>query len=187
MSFSDDSATSIRLFQKFSVPAMKFHFGSAAQIFSTENHESDLEKVLDFAGIDGVISDSDGTIYFFASRVQVGRNYQSFSLRGYRPTGKPTEYQKLQRARRTNAVMPTYHVQSFVDSAEKKGVVAIAQTVDLLKFVENQNPEIRTAPTSERFFVIPWQNLCAGSVVKIYRVDCGGLVEDLTADFSASA
>ena len=156
-----DGDFSIQNFEKFGVPVLKKIFGVDAQIFITESRTTDdapsLEKALDFAGIDG-------------------KCYESFSLRGYRPSGAITEFVKLQHASKINAPMPTYHIQIFVADDEQSATVGFARTIDLLRYCERQNPETKTTATGERFFVIPWTEL---EKVKIFSVDACGLVEEI--------
>lgn len=185
MCFKSDAERSIRLFDKFSRHALNRHFGGNAQILPTENHSNLVEEILDMkAGIDGIILNREGEIFFYASRVQFGRNYESFSLRGYRPSGKATEFAKLKRASKTCAPMPTFHVQAFVDSDEKSATVAIVPTIDLVQYAERHKPEMKHAHNGgEGFIAVPWREL---DRVKIYRVDASGLGEDVTAQFCAA-
>ena len=174
--FENDAAKSLRLFQKFSVHTMKKCF-VGAQVVPIEGREDDATKLLDrLAGIDGLVVNGDGTIDFYSSRVQVGRNYESFSLRRSRANGTITEFKKLQHARLTGGAMPQFMIQAFVDSDEKSATVAIAPMLDILDYAEH-NPEIRTTTTGETFFVIPW---AAIDSAKIYRVNASGLVEEIS-------
>lgn len=182
MCFKTDAAKSFVSFEQFSRHAMQHFFGDGAQIRSFENHANEVEKALDFAGIDGMIVTRDGTTYFYASRVQF-RHYQSFSIRGYRPAGTTTEFAKLQQAIEKHEPMPTYHVQCFVDADEQAATVAVARTIDLVQYVENHNAEKRRTSTGEEFFVVPFSAI---ERIRIYRVGVGGYVEDLTADYSAA-
>lgn len=183
MSFKKDANASLRLFQKFSVHAMKKCFVGAT-IVPIEGREDELSLLLDrLAGIDGLIVKDDGEMDFYGSRVQVGKNYESFTLRRSRLSGVKTEFAKLQRASRTCGAMPQYMIQAFVDSDEKAATVAVAPMIDLVQYVEQNNPEIRKTATGESFFVIPWREL---KRVKIYRVDDKGNVRDVTANFTAA-
>lgn len=184
MGFENDAAKSLRLFEKFSVHAMKKFFGGVAQIVPIEGREDAATKLLDrFAGIDGLVVNGDGTIDFYSSRVQVGKNYESFSLRRSRANGMKTEFAKLQQARRTGGAMPQFMIQAFVDSDEQSATVAIAPMVDVIDYAEH-NPEIRATPTGETFYVIPWFALAS---VRVFYVDASGHVEEITAKFKAAA
>lgn len=178
MGFENDAAISLRLFEKFSVHAMKKFFGGVAQIVPIEGREDAATKLLDrFAAIDGLVVNGDGTIDFYANRVQIGKNYESFSLRRSRLSGKATEFEKLQQARRTGGAMPTFHVQCFVDSDEQSATVGIAPTIDVLDYAEH-NPDEFLGTANATFFVVPWRELAR---VKVYRVGEFGNVEEITA------
>lgn len=182
MGFENDAAISLRLFEKFSVHAMKKYFGGA-QIVPIEGREDDAPKLLDrLAGIDGLIVNVNGTIDFYSSRVQIGKNYESFSLRRSRATGTKTEFVKLKQARRTGGAMPSITVQTFVDSDEKSATVGIAPTLDVLDYAEH-NPDEFLGTANATFFVVPWRELAH---VKIYRVDASGYVEEITDEYSST-
>lgn len=169
MSFSEhDAAKSLQSFEKFTAPALR-HALNAKKILSTERHNNALEKALDtLAGIDGFIVDVDDWIFSFSSRVQFGHNYETFTIRRSRTNEKLTEHDKLSRARRTHAPMPTFTVQTFVDTDEKAAVVAIVETVALLKYVDKHPDQWRTAPTGETFYYCPWREL---DNVQLLRVE----------------
>lgn len=159
MGYREDAAKSLWAFDNVVAPALKKIFG-AKRIFSTENHDSGLEKFLDQeTGIDALIVSDDGTTYPAACRIQFGKCYESFTLRRSRPSGAPTEYDKLNRAKKVGGLMPTYHVQAFIDGANDKAKVAIAETVDLLKYIDGHASEWRKTSDGETFFVIPWYKM----------------------------
>lgn len=173
MRFQNDAAKSLRLFEKFSVHAMKKHFGNV-QIVPIEGREDDLAKLLDrLAGIDGLIVNPNGEMDFYSSRVQVGKNYETFTLRRSRLSGVKTEFAKLQQASRTGGAMPQFTIQTFVDSDEQSATVAIAPMIDVVQYAERHNPEIRATATGETFFVIPWTAI---ESAKIYRVNADGRI-----------
>ena len=180
-----DAEKSRRAFQQFSSPALKKFFGGAV-ILSTEGHTKDkpttIEKSLDISGIDGICVTQKGWTYFYASRVQFGKLYENFSIRYSRPSGKATEFEKLQRANKICAPMPTFHVQCFVDDDGQAARVAIVPTVDLIRHMQKDKLKIRMTDSGEQFCFIPWRELAR---VKIYRVDASGHVEEITANFTA--
>ena len=183
MTFEQDAAKSIAAFNRFSAPALQKCFGNDAQIFSFENHNNRVEEILDtMASIDGIIA-VEGVAYFYSSRVQFGTCYENFTLRGWRPSGATTEMAKLKRAAKIHAPMPTFTVQSFVDSDGLSATVGVAKTIDLIRYAENHNVEEKVTSTGERFFVIPWFEL---ERVKVYRVDASGNVTEITATFTAA-
>lgn len=162
-----DAKQSFRNFHKFAAPALQALFGTK-RIFSTERHDSELATFFDFAGVDAIIVTEDGEIYLCSSRVQFGVNYSAFSIRRSRPNGAMTEYDKLQKPLQ---VKPTFHIQTFVDKDEQSAIVACAETVDLLKYINKHRDQWRTAPTGETFYYIPFAEL---ENAKIFRVDATG-------------
>ncbi len=169
-----DAEKSIRGFEQFTAPTLH-HALDAAIVKSVERHETALEKDLDFKCIDGVIVDADGWQYFYASRVQ-DKNYSSFSVRRTRPSGEPTEYAKLCKAQQLQKPMPRYHIQTFVDADEQGAIVGIAETVDLLKYIDKHRDQWRTAPTGETFYYIPFADIDC----KIFSVDATGNVKKIS-------
>ena len=169
-----DAEKSIRGFEKFTAPTL-CHALDAVIVKSMERHSTELEKDLDFKCIDGVIVTANGWTIPFASRVQF-KNYSAFSVRRTRPSGEPTEHAKLSQAQRLQKPMPRYHVQTFVDADEQSAIVGIAETVDLLKYIDKHQNQWRTAPSGETFFYIPFTEIDC----KVYRVDDAGHVKDVT-------
>lgn len=177
MSFNPaDAERSIRGFERFAAPALRRDL-NAVIIKSAERHKSKREKDLDFkCSVDGVIVDVDGWQYFYASRVQFGKNYGTFSIRRTRPSGEPTEYCKLSKARRIQKPMPRYHVQTFVARDEQSAIVGIAETVDLLMYIDKHQNQWRTAPSGETFFYVPFNAIDCN----VYRV-ADGVAKKITA------
>ena len=166
-----DADKSIRGFEKFVKPVLKARFGTS-KIFSTERHDSELETEIDRnAGIDGVIVDADGWTFGYSSRVQFGTNYASFSIRRSRPSGKPTEWDKLNNPLQTK---PSYHIHCFVDENEQAATVAIIETAELVKYVHEHLDQWRvTSDGEETFYYAPFAEVAA----QIYRVVAGQVFE----------
>lgn len=168
MSFEEDSAKSLWAFDNVVAPAIKKIFG-AKRIFSTENHDSGLERFLDQeTGIDALIVSDDGTTYPAACRIQSGKCYDTFSIRRSRPKGTTTEFDKLNRAKKMGGLMPTYHVQAFIEN--DTATIAVAETVDLLKYIDGHKDQWRKTSEGETFYYIPWREL---DRVKTYLVEKG--------------
>lgn len=165
MGYKEDATKSLWTFNNVLTPAL--HSMGVKEVYSTENHDSGLEKFLDQeTGIDALIVSDDGTTYPAACRIQFGKCYESFTLRRSRPSGAPTEYYKLHRAKKMGGLMPTYHVQAFIETDKAK--VAIAETVDLLKYADAHPCEWLKTQEGETFYVIPWHKL---DKVKIEYID----------------
>ena len=130
MCFEKDAAKSVAAFEKFSAPVLKQFFGGDAQIHSYESSENPDEREFDLNyGIDGYAVDGDGDIHFYASRVQFGLKYETFTLRACRPSGTMTEIDKIRAAQKNHLPTPDYHVQTCVDKEGRGAAVAIVMTV----------------------------------------------------------
>lgn len=156
---------STNTFDRFVAPALQAAFG-AKVIHSTERHENELATILDYSGIDGVLVDEHGWTLSFSSRVQFGKNYESFSIRRSRPNGTPTEWQKL---RNPLSMKSSFHIHSFIDANAKSAIVGIVQTADLIRYIRQNPHQWRTAPSGETFFVVPFDDVSA----KVYCVVAG--------------
>lgn len=174
MCFMIDAEKSLRGFKEFSVPAIKIALRAKA-IVPTERHENELETTLDrYAGIDGLIVTVDDWTFGYASRVQFGKNYGAFSIRRSRPSGTPTEYDKL-----TNPLQmkPTYHVQTFIDDENHSAIVAIVPTIELIKYISKHQDQWRTTRDGETFYFVPFDDVAA----KVYCVVGGQVFEKKNA------
>lgn len=166
-----DAEKSIAAFEKFAAPVIRYAL-NAVIVKPTERHESQREKDLDFASIDGIIVDVDGWQYFYASRVQY-KNYAAFSVRRTRPSGAPTEYFKLSQAQKP---MTRYHVHTYVSKDEQSAIVGIAETVDLLKYIGKHRDQWRKTSDGETFYYIPFAEIDC----KIYRIDTKGNIKKIS-------
>lgn len=155
---------SANTFDRFVAPALQAAFG-AKVIHSTERHENELAKVLDYSGIDGVLVDKHGWTLSFSSRVQFGRNYGAFTIRRSRPNGTPTEFDKL---KNPLSMKPTFNVHSFIDANAKNAVVGIVKTPDLLRYICRNPNQWRSTTNGETFFFVPFAQL---DDVQVFAVD----------------
>lgn len=172
---SIDAQKSCAAFEKFTAPVIR-HALNAKFIQSTERRENNLAKILDFAGVDGIIVGDDDFINFYASRIQFGVNYSAFSIRRTRPSGEPTEFAKLCKAWRLQKPMPRYHVHTYINKDEQSAIVACAETVEILKYIDKHRDQWRTAPTGETFYFIYFADVDC----KIFSVDATGNVKKIS-------
>ena len=158
---------STNTFDRFVAPALQAAFG-ARVVYSTERHENELAKVLDYSGIDAVLVDKHGWTLSFANRIQFGRDYGAFTIRRSRPNGTPTEFDKL---KNPLSMKPACHVHSFI--AEKSAVVAITPTIELIKYIDKNPHQWRSTANGETFYFVPFTQLDG---VQIFKVDDAGHV-----------
>lgn len=179
MCFKTDAEKSLAAFNKFTVPAMRFAL-KAKTILPTEprdgEYDSELAAALDMhAGIDGFIVDGENQLYAYASRIQFGQNYGTFTLRRSRPSCARTEFDKLVHARQVQAPMPTFHIQTYVDADGRNATVAIVETLELLRYVYKHRDQWRKTDGGETFYVAPFADVAA----QVYRVDADGQVVEV--------
>lgn len=159
-SYKNDSAKSRNWFSRFVVPALR-DFGFT-DICSVENHDSALKFLLDLAGVDTVARQSNGATVAIASRIiQVkpyGSDYDCFSIRDSRRSGRFTEFEKLQRAIKFNSLRPHFHCQAFVNSEKEMAVVYLTRTKNLIEFVTD-NLIFKNAKDGAKFRLAHIQDL----------------------------
>lgn len=183
MCFKSDAVRSIRAFDKFSRHALNRHFGGNALIRSFEGSDNPAEQNLDMNhGIDGVVVTADGWTHNFASRCSFVQGFNTFTVRGYRPTGTPTEFDKIGRVEEEK---PEFTAQCYVDSDGRGAVVGIAETVEIYQYIDRHKPAMRfNHRDGVGFYAVPFSEL---ATAKIYYVDACGNVTDVTAKIKASA
>lgn len=180
MDIKSDMKKSVRAFEKFTAHAIKAHFGGDAQIHSYEDSNDPSERELDLNyGIDGVIVDGEGWAHNYASRVQFvkygGWSYDTFTVRGFRPSGAATEIDKL---RQVGTPKPEYHIQTYVDYDKRGAVVGIAETVELYQWITRNKPPLITNRDGTKFYAVEFSAIDS---VRVFYVDERGNVTDITA------
>lgn len=173
-------------FDEFVLPAMKFW--GYTSIVSTEQHESELKRLMDYAGIDA-LAQKAGSVIAFSSRliqkISGGSDYQNFSIRDKRNNNHTTELEKLRGAIKQNSLRPMISIQGFVEPDEQAATIAFCRTRDLIHFVADRH-ETRTKSTRDgtRFLILPWRDLiqanCAVRILQVANSRC----RDITAVFA---
>lgn len=169
--FKADSKNSRNWFNRFVVPALRA-FGFV-DIVSTEEHDSDLKALLDYAGIDALAKDTSGATVALASRVievkPYGKDYDCFSLRDSRANGYKTEKDKMQRAIDFDSLRPMWHVQTFIDNG--LATAAIVRTRDLVNYIATHKTKTKTTRDGTEFKLAFWNDLrLAGITVRTIQI-----------------
>lgn len=186
--FHEDAARSRRAFERFVAPVLRQAL-NAKTILPTEptdgNYDSDLAAALDMrAGIDGFIVDGENQLYAYASRIQFGQNYATFTIRRSRPSCARTEFEKLVHARQVQAPMPTFHIQTYVDADGQGATVAIVETLEILRYVYKHRDQWRKTEGGETFYYCSFADVAA----QVYRVGADGqVVEQIKEPLSLAA
>ena len=174
--FKTDATRSQKQFSKFVEPAL-LAFGFT-DIVSTESHDSELARFLDYAGVDALARQKNGATVTIASRIiQIkpnGNDYNCFSIRDTRRNGQATELEKLQHAIKRNSLRPYFHCQTFVDYEKEEAIVSLVRTAPLVQFVVDY-PSFKDTCDGAKFRLAYWQDLLlAGVNVSTLKIDANG-------------
>lgn len=178
MSFEEDSAKGQAGTRAFIAPVLCKIFGGV--VTPTERRANSFERLLDLNCIDGLVSTAKGFLPF-AARIQSGINYKSFSIRYSRPTGEPTEYEKISKAIEMDLLRPLYHAQGYV-ADDGQATVAVVRTQDLFDFVnKNINKiKIRANEDGTKFLAAFWRDLKQfGVTLKKFLVSPDGNIQQI--------
>ena len=152
--FTADSKNSAKIFDTVK-PILEQYFGG--DIYSTENHDSQIDTILDCkCGIDAVV-DTDKVVFGIAHRVKYNY-YTDFTIRMYRPNYK-TEIDHM----RQSGFKPRYHVQTVCVN-NKPVAIAIAKSMDLLYAIDNGLATIKTTYNGCKFAVLDWNKLIKNDI-----------------------
>ena len=170
--FQTDSKNSQSRFSRFVEPALRAL--GFSDVVSAEKQDSQLKRLLDFAGVDALAKDKDGATVTLASRVievkPYGDDYDCFSMRASRRNGYATELGKLKRAIKNNSLRPMWHCQSFI-SEDGTATVGIIRTTDLIQFIDSNETRIKDTRDGAQFIIADWNDLkSAGVDVRIKKI-----------------
>ena len=177
--FQTDSKNSQSRFSRFVEPALRaFGFSN---VVSAEKQDSQLKRLLDFAGVDALATSKDGATMTLASRIIQKKkkpncgDYDCFSLRNSRSTGYRTEFEKLKRAIEKNSLRPMWHCQTFIDETLNLATVGIVRTRDLVNYTATHKTKTKTTNDGANFKLVKWRDLIrAGVKVTTIKIDANG-------------
>lgn len=135
------------------MPALEHHFDG--EIYSTENHDSQIDNLLDCTcGIDAIVKTHNETVFGIAHRVKTN-NYTDFTIRTHNKKGRFTEIDHM----RQSGFKPRYHVQTVcVDG--KPIIIAIARSMDLLYAIDILGiAKPHNAYDGNQFVSLDWNDL----------------------------
>lgn len=140
------------------IPILEHYFGG--KIYSTENHDNQFAKLLDYKCAIDALVDADDAIFGIAHRVKYSY-YEDFTIRkSIYNSDKITEFDKISRP----GIKPRYHVQTVcVDN--KPVVIAIAKTSDIVYAINHGIATIKRNPKDKyEFYSLNWYNLLAHGI-----------------------
>lgn len=171
--YQTDSANSRSRFAQFVEPALRA-FGFR-DVVSTEKQDSELKRLLDFAGVDALAKDKHDSIVTLASRIievkPYGGDYDCFSVRNARVNGYKTEDEKLRRAIEKNSLRPMWHCQTFIDETSNSANVGIVRTRDLMNFIAKHTTKTKKTRDGTEFHIADWNDMkLAGVDVRTKKI-----------------
>lgn len=175
--YNDMSASVCRLMK--AKPIIKKMLGGG-DIVQVEEIDNEVCAMLDRSlGIDyfQVYEDKGkqpGFAWGLASRFQVGKSWDTFTIRKERESGASTEYDKRKKAIDKNGVYPYLTVQGYVsdDGLEEIKSMAIARTKDIFECIDadlcSTNHTRRNQIGQAGFFVVKWDDMKGRYPIVIY-------------------
>jgi len=131
-------AWSSRLFETRVWPMCRKSLGGGELMRMEGRPDTQLAKELDMrAGIDGWHLHSDG-MRGIASRVQIGHDWRTFTIRMSRESGVATEYEKRQRSLADGRgwICPAVTIQAYAATEDGPVLsVGIARTADVIAYI----------------------------------------------------
>lgn len=145
------------------IPTLEWYFNG--KIYSTEDHENQFAKLLDFKCAIDAIVDTDDAVFGIAHRVKYNY-YEDFTIRMREASGAITEIDKLTKS----GFKPRYHVQTIWLN-NKPAVIAIAKTTDLVYAIDQYMYTTKTAFSGDKFAILDWNTLIKNGInVDIIRL-----------------
>lgn len=159
--FNTALSKSANMFKTLCVPLLTPLLPDTEFISIEEHTSSYSQKILDMlAGIDvWVIHKNPSGVRGLASRIQYGKNWQTFTVRKQRESGASTEYEKRKHAMSNDYIYPYFTLQAYIKDDEIEGM-AICFTHALYKIIEQGLCETRKTGDSQIgqaiFYVVHW-------------------------------
>lgn len=178
MSFKTDEAKGKAGTKKFIAPVLCKIFGGT--VTQTERRANSFERSLDLNCIDGLVATDKGVLPF-AARIQSGVKYESFSIRYSRPSGAPTEFEKISKAIEMDLLRPLYHAQGYV-ADDGQATVAVVRTQDLFNFVKKNINKviIKANEDGTKLLAAFWRDLEQfGVTLKKFLVSSEGNIQQI--------
>lgn len=168
-------------FKKYVKPVIETVF-FLKKIISTEEQNSELERLLDFCGIDCIAVTAQGLIPI-ASRVQsVRASYDSFTIRKNSGGAEFSEFAKLQTK---GYLRPEYVAHAYV--TKNGATVGLAKADAVINYLTSRIDEelpvmIRSSKgTDDEFYCVDWKELVyrADSELLVFYVNTAGKISPM--------
>lgn len=148
-------------FYNFVKPALEKNCG--AQVVSLEKMQGKLPLMLDREFSTDALFIKNGKMFGLSSRIQHGKNWQTFSIRAKRDSGTKSEFEKHSDAIKKQTYLPELTSQAYFTGAAF--TVALVRTKDILDYIKRHNPTpIHTGKDEigqAAFYPVSWQDFQA--------------------------
>lgn len=180
----DDMRDSTDHFRDIVWPELRNWFGEEVSLHTTEGRRDELACDMDrIMGVDYWAVQGDAKMVSIASRVQPQYDLTTFTIRYSRSSGVDTEYQKRMVQLKSDAGLPIYTLQAYVDPV--LGVLqnaAIVKTEDLYHYIDRAGDpgerwNLIQSNESEEFFAVSWGELDSHTDIHIHNRERAGLDE----------
>ena len=165
-----DLSRSARTFRKFIWPTIKKSLGQG-KLIDIEGQDCAISLALDYhAGGDYLQLLPDGGLRIISSRVQYGRDWQSFTIRLSRSTGSDTEFSKRKRELELGYLSPYWTCQAYM-VRNQVASVGVVNTRDLFALIESKafySWTIRETSNAS-FLVVPFEDVEGVCMSHFYR------------------
>lgn len=140
----------------------------SGEIISIEESNNSVLLLFDqYSGID-YLRKNDVGLQGIASRIQFGKNWDTFTIRTKRLTGVKTEYEKRKEQIKNGYIYPYYTLQAYFDNRIDLNLLSICiiKTTDLYDEIEN-NINVKTRTSDNIFKYILWSDIDKNKIKKI--------------------
>lgn len=126
--------------------------------------ENEMQRTLDiFGGVDWIQHLDNGTIQTWATRVQWGQDWSTFTIRESREYGTRTELAKrIQQVETEGCLYPTYTLQAYISEKRVGQLLSVAfvKTKELISYIQQAPNEVYRRAVFDNgaatFLVIKW-------------------------------
>lgn len=163
--------------------------GEIAQVEEIENavcNMLDLKAGIDYFQVYGESEELKGVIWGISSRFQVGKSWETFTIRLERESGVMTEYEKRKIAIERNGEYPYLTIQGYVtdDGKEELTSLAIARTKDIFECIDSGYRTLQHTRHDKcgqsSFYVVKWEDMVrlgypiviySNGAIRVYKGD----------------
>lgn len=173
MTFEQAKKFTTENFARYVAPILREKF-NAVKVVDTELLADEESKKLDCEHcIDGYFVTSDGEKAYFASRIQRGKNWHTFTIRAVRDTRNIAEFEKLCKLIGRGERYPKWFIQTYIQN--NSVTISVIETKKLIDFIKKKNPPVRHTRSDKHgqaaFFVCDWTQLKKfGADVQIFEI-----------------